>query len=202
MENSQIAAELYREARDPLPSTTTKLIAALASTDASTRHVAAIELAELAPQELTHKALEELVDTLARLENMERPPLVDEYSEMAATVLTEPDDWRDLGQSIVLAFAKLQCGQADCLIPRLIEFWSYDGQFYELAHALITLAFPITDLPMEKRNLSGVQYRVLQALTQNTEIWLSDSAWVARLPRHGLPLSRDATFEFLGYTVW
>src|SRR5262249_26361120 len=147
--------------------------------------VAAIELAKLDAERLPEQSIRELLNTLARLEYLERLPLEDEYSEATAT----EEDCKSLGQEIVLAFAALHCGQADYVIPRLLEFWSFDSQFYELAHAMLALAFPVTSVRVEKGALSGVQCRILKALVAESAIWCSDGYWPGTLSKRGLPQS-------------
>jgi hypothetical protein len=198
MDYRRQAAELYQSAAHPSPTTLDSLVEALAAPDALVRHVAGIELAKLDPNRLPEKSIRELLDTLARLEYLERLPLEQEYAE--ATVNEGDSKW--LGQEIVLAFAALHCSQADYVIPRLLEFWSFDSQLYELAHAMLALAFPVTSTRVEKEALSGVQYRILQALVVESAIWCSDGYWAGVLSKHGLPQSRDEVFCLLGYQVW
>jgi hypothetical protein len=169
---------------------------ALPAPESLVRHVAAIELAKLDPERVPERSLRELLDTLARLEYLERLPIEAEYSEATAT----DGDCCFLAQEIVLAFAALRYGQADYVIPRLLEFWSFDIQFYELAHALLALAFPRTRSPVEKAALTRVQQRILQALVARDALWRSDGYWPELLSEHGLPLSRDDVFR-LAYPV-
>jgi hypothetical protein len=192
------AAELYQAAAHPSPTTPDTLLEALYASEALVRHVAAIELAKIDPERLPEQSLRELLDTLARLEYLERLPLEEEYSQATAT---DEEDGKCVGQEIVLAFAALRCGQADYVIPRLLEFWSFDSQFYELAHAMLALAFPLTRSRIEKEALNGVQYRILQALVAEGAIWGSDASWSSALTAHGLPQSRDEVSRLLGYRV-
>jgi hypothetical protein len=189
------ATELYREAAHPLPTTRDALVAALSDPETLVRHMAAIELAKLDPQRLPEQSIHELLDTLARLEYLERLPLEEEYAQVTET----DDDCKCLGQEIALAFAALPCGQADYVIPRLLEFWSFDSQFYELAHAMLALAFPVTSTRVEKESLSRLQYRILQALVSEEAIWRSDGFWPGALSAHGLPQTRIQVYRLLGY---
>jgi hypothetical protein len=195
MDYRQLAADLYRAASHPSSATPDDLAEALSAPEALVRHVAAIELAKLDPERLPEQSIRELLDTLARGEYLERLPLEAEYSEVTST----EEDCKGLGQEIVQAIAALHCGQADYVIPRLLEFWSFDSQFYELAHAMLALAFPVTGSPVEKGKLSGVQKRILQALVEEKEIWRGDGFWPDALSEHGLPQSRDEVYRLLGY---
>jgi hypothetical protein len=197
MDSRRLAAELYRGAAHPTSTTCDTLAQALSAPEALVRHIAAIGLARLDPRRLPEQSVRELLDTLARLEYLERLPLAEEYAEATAT----DEDCASLGQEIVLAFAALHCGQAEFVIPRLLEFWSFDSQFYELAHAMLALAFPVTSSCVEIGALSRVQYRILQALVVEGAIWHSDANWPGALSEHGLPKNRDDVYRLLGYQV-
>jgi hypothetical protein len=159
--------------------------------------VAAIELAKRWPGDLPEASIRELLDTLARDEYFEPSPLEDDYAEATAT----EEDCGALGQDIVLAFAHLGCGQADFVIPRLLEFWSFDSQFYELGHAMLALAFPPSDRMVVEESLSGRQRRIVQALLAQPMIWDSDMTWGEALIRYGLPRTRGEMFCLLGYRL-
>ena len=98
-----------------------------------------------------------------------------------------------------MAFAKLSCGQADFVIPRLLEFWSFDCEFYELGHALLSLSFPPSDRAVDPDTLSGRQQRVLEALVAQPLIWRNDGPWGSTLARYGLPLTLSKMLKFRGY---
>ncbi len=132
------AAELLRLATTSPKIESEMLIRALADPSPLVRHVAAVELARHSPDQLPEASILELLDTLSDLEYSRKPTIAAEYEEVTAT----EDDSNDLGQDIVLAIASLRCGQADFAIGRLLEFWSFRTQFYELAHALLALGFP------------------------------------------------------------
>jgi len=174
------------------------LIQALSDQDALVRHVAAIELAQLAPSRLPESSIRELLDTLGRLEYFEKLAIEEEYFEVTAT----ENDFLTLDQQIVVAFCALNCGQADYVVARLLEFWSFDSQFYELGRALLALTFPSSNLPIRREELNNRQYRVLQALVAETEIWTSDATWPRTLAKHGLPQNRGSVRELLKYRQW
>lgn len=196
MDYRQRAAELYHDCARPSASVQDALSQALSAAEPLVRHVAAIELAKLNPELLSEQSIREMLETLAKLEYLERLPIEDEYAEATAT----EEDSKCLGQEIAIALASLRCGQANFVIPRLLEFWSFDCQFYELAHAMLALAFPVTDSVVEKVELSGVQIRILQALVnESSQIWGSDYYWPDALSKHGLPRSRKDVCALLEY---
>jgi hypothetical protein len=195
MDDRKRAIDLWRGAAGDPPAGCAQLVDALVSQSVLLRHVAAVALANLSPEQLPESSIRELLSTLARLEYLERPAIAAAYAEVTAM----EDDSHDLGQDIVVALAALRCGQADFAIPRLLEFWSFDSQFYELAHALLALAFPLTEVRVVKDSLTGVQYRILQALVATGTIWASDATWPACLTARGLPASRAGVFQLLGY---
>lgn len=180
MDYRQRAAELYRDAVQPTPDTRKWLVRSLSDAEPLVRHVAAIALAKCWPEQRPERSIRELLDTLAQLEYLEKPRIESEYAEASDT----GEDCESLGQEIVRAFAELRCGQAEYMIPRLLEFWSFDSQFYELAHAMIALAFPITDGRVDPKSLGGVQYRILQALAAGLAIWSKREGSCPPAPRH------------------
>jgi hypothetical protein len=191
MDNSQQVVTLLRS-----DSSVAELLSSLVHNDALVRTVAGIQLANRFPDQLPESSIRELLDTLARLEYFDELAVAAEYGDITATEL---DDFHDLGQDIVLAFQSLRSGQADFAIYRLLEFWSFDEQFYELAHAMLALAFPLTDSCPEPSSLSGLQKRILQALVKTEPIWRSDMSFGDTLVSHGLPESRQDMRQYLGY---
>jgi hypothetical protein len=189
------AAELFRQTRNSKRDTPARLVRALADTELMVRQVAAIELARKWPARLPDAAVRELLETLARLMYGEGRSLDIDYEEATAT----EDDSGALAQDIVLALANLRCGQAGFAIPRLLEFWSFSHPFYELGHALIALAFPVSKSKAVVPRRLGMQYQVLQALVVAEDIWQFDGDWSALLKSRGLPTTRKAMYKFLGY---
>ena len=196
MSTHERAADLFQEATQPSLATRERLIQSLTDSDALVRHIAAIGLSRSWPDQLPEAAIRELLETLARLEYLERLPIADGYVAATAT----EDDCGDLGNDIVTAFTDLGCGQADFVIPRLLEFWSFDPQQYEFGHALIALAFPRTRDEVVSSRLTGVQQRVLQATVRQEGIWLGDPYWPPALADRGLPTSNEGVRRLLGYT--
>jgi hypothetical protein len=189
------AAKLFRGCTQPRPGVRARLSKGLADPHPLVRHVAAIELAKWWPGDLPEASIRELLETLARDEYYEPSPFEDDYAEATAT----EEDCGFLGQDIVVAFAHLEYGQADFVIRRLLEFWSFDCQFYELGHAMLALAFPPSDRTLLKENLSGLQQRILQGLVAQAMIWNCDMNWKEALVQHGLPETLHERFSLLGY---
>jgi hypothetical protein len=196
MKNIERAAELFRDATQLIPGIRERLFQAIADHDPLIRLVAAIQIASRWPEELPETSVGEVLELLARDEYFEQFPFQEEYT--AATTTEETCGL--LGQDIVGAFAHLKCGQADFVIPRLLEFWSFDSQFYELGHIMLSLAFPSSDRVVVITELSGLQRRILQALIAQPNIWINDMMWSQALIQHGLPCTRSEMIRLLGYS--
>ena len=161
------------------------------------RHVAAIELAKRWPADLPEQSIRELFETLTREEYKEPSPIEEEYASVTST----EDGGGCLGQDIVrrtFAVPWVRAGENTC-VPHLLEFWSFDPQFYELGEALLALAFPAAPAGANREHLTGVQRRVLEAFLRNQEIWFSDLNWPRLLAARGLPGRLDEMQLFLGY---
>ena len=189
------AAEIFQVANQNARGARQRLLKGLKDRDPLVRQVSAIELAKRWPEELTEASIRELLETLGRDEYLEPSPFDDDYVEATAT----EEDSGSLGQDSVVAFAHLSYGQADFVIPRLLEFWSFDCEFYELGDALLALSFPPSDRLDDFETLSGRQQRVLEALVAQPLIWQNDGTWRSTLARYGLPLTLSKMLKFLGY---
>ena len=189
------AAELIQVANQDARGARQRLLKGLKDRDPLVRHVSAIELAKRWPGELTEASIRELLETLGRDEYLEPSPFDDDYTEATAS----DEDSGELGQDIVVAFAHLSCGQADFVIPRLLEFWSVDCEFYELGDALLALSFPPSNQVVDPNTLSGRQERVVEALVAQPLIWRNHGTWRGTLARYGLPLTLSKLLKFLGY---
>lgn len=190
------AAKIFQDARCNGAGIHRELTDALSDPSPLVRHVAAIELAQRWPDELPERIIREMLDTLGRDEYFDPPPFESDYAEATAT----DKDCGCLGQDIVVAFSYLACNQAEFVIPRLLEFWSFDSQFYELAHALLALAFPrSTSRIPSKNHLTGVQRRILTALIAQPTIWGRDMTWKEHIARYGLPDTLSELRKFMGY---
>jgi hypothetical protein len=190
------AATLFRDAARPGRGVRKRLVQSLSDPEPLVRHVAAIALAQRWPDQLPETVIRELLDTLARLEYLERLPIEDEYSAATAT----EEDCGYLANDIVVAFTQLACGQADFVIPRLLEFWSFDPQQYDFGHALLALTFPRTRKKVVGSRLTGVQQRVLEAAVRQDDIWQGDAFWPPALAAHGLPRTNEGMRRLMGYT--
>lgn len=189
------AAELFRSSANAGKKMRQQLLEAISDSSALVRHVAAVRLADRWASDLPENAIRELLDTLGRLEYLERLPIDDDYRAATDT----GDDCSDLGNDIVRSFTHLKCGQADFVVHRLLEFWSFDVQQYEFGHALIALTFPKFTRKVKAEDLSGIQRRVLQAAIRQGAIWTGDGFWRETLRAHGLPGSQAEVRKLLGY---
>jgi hypothetical protein len=197
MSEQDRAGELFRNSGTSAQGVRERLLDALSDSSALVRHVAAIRLADGWPTDLPEKAIRELLDTLGSLEYHEPVAIQDDYR--AATDTGEEDTCPDLGNDIVRAFTYLQCGQANFVIHRLLEFWSFDVQQYDFGHALIALSFPKSDRKVDGENLSGIQRGVLKAVIRQEDIWSGDGYWKKTLRTHGLPENQTGVRKLLGY---
>ena len=107
----------------------------------------------------------------------------------------------DLQADVVIALSYLPNGSADGVIPAMIQYFGADPQFYELAHALLALSFPITSTKCDDSFISGnMQRDVVSALLRNHAIWNLDMTFSQRLAERGLPTTRDDVVKLFGYT--
>ncbi|MFO1042618.1 MAG: hypothetical protein U0941_12570 [Planctomycetaceae bacterium] len=196
--NRELAMKLFQMASQGARGTRQKLLDGVKDRDPLVRHVSAIELARKWPKELTEASIRELLETLARDQYGEPSPFDDDYTEVT-TPHDEDEDGGELGQDIVVAFSHLNCGQAGFVIPRLLEFWSFGCEFYELGDAMLALSFPTSDSAVDSNSLSGLQENVLEALIAQPRIWENHSSWKNTLARYGLPRTLAKMRKFLGY---
>ena len=116
--------------------------------------------------------------------------LADQYSEMTI-------DGNDLQQDTVLAFANLPNGTADWIVWDLIRYFVSDTQFYELAHAMLALAFPVSPSVDDLFVRGNMQRDVLSTIINNKAIWRSDMTIAGRLAERGLPTDRDGVAKLI-----
>jgi Domain of unknown function (DUF4262) len=109
--------------------------------------------------------------------------LSDQYSDAI--------DGNELQQDIVLAMRYLRSCDVTELIPALIGYFKEDDQFYELGHAMISLAFPRKRSTVSSEALTDMQREVLTALTGTDAIWSSDGTLAALLKVRGLPTTKS-----------
>ncbi|WP_145054893.1 hypothetical protein [Lignipirellula cremea] len=120
-----------------------------------------------------------------------------DYSDLSHDYLVASDGC-DLQQDIAIALSHLPSGAADWIVSDLVRFFASDPQFYELAHALLALAFPPTATDVEDVFVHGdMQQDVLAALIRNEEIWRSDMTFRDRLTQYGLPTHREGVTRLI-----
>ncbi len=121
--------------------------------------------------------------------------LEDSFEDLADQYSDSTEDADDLQQDAVLAIAQLPDGRALELVPDLIQFLDEDSQFYELAHALVAIAFQPTS--SSSSAVDDVQRKVLAAIIANDDIWTLDGTFAERLKQRGLPQTRDEVERLL-----
>ena len=124
----------------------------------------------------------------------------DDYESLAYQYSKTTDDGNDLQQDTVLAFANLPNGTADWIVCDLIRYFDTDTQFYELAHAMLALAFPTASNVDDLFVRGNMQRDVLSAIINNEAIWRSDMAIADRLAERGLPRDRDSVTKLMAST--
>jgi hypothetical protein len=115
-----------------------------------------------------------------------------EYDELSSEYLESTDDANDLQQDTVLALSCLPCGAADSLVPELIAYFDSDDEFYELAHAIVSLAFPLSSSQSERLVLVRMQRDVLGAILRNDGVLENDLTFADHLIARGIPTDRVA----------
>lgn len=124
----------------------------------------------------------------------------DDYDALAHKYAKTTDDGNDLQQDTVLAFANLSNGSADWIVCDLIRYFDTDAQFYELAHAMLALAFPASSTADDLFIRGNMQRDVLSAMINNEPIWRSDMTIADRLAKRGLPTDRDGLTNLMAST--
>jgi hypothetical protein len=114
--------------------------------------------------------------------------LEDEYDILDDQYTDATDGEDNLQQDVVIAISQLPFGLANDLVSDLITFFESDPQFYELAHALLAITFPITSGMVVLENDS--QQDVLAAILANDDIWSCDAMFADCLKQRGLPNER------------
>jgi hypothetical protein len=180
----------------------------ISNPDSVIRHVAAVQLIDHYPKEVPESVIAELLATLQKVSRASAgsDPLHDGYLEATAS----EDDWRDLGQDIAQAFAKLPANPASSAIVPLVQIWqeSAGRSFYEAVLAAIALAFPVSAVPVSLSSLNTAQRSVLCALVSDQKRGIlrrrvSDAIWTLclntdpMLVERGLPTSKATMQVFL-----
>lgn len=123
-----------------------------------------------------------------------------EFDELSDVYSDITDDASDLQQDIAIAISHLPVGSADWIVPDLISYFDSDDQFYELAHAMVSLSFPLSTT-LDPQLLAGrMQYAVLNAMVRNKDIWECDMTLADQLAARGLPVSRESIAELASHS--
>lgn len=172
---------------DAAPDPAAVFRAGLTHRDPLLRHVSAIRLSELQPDALPLFTIIHLWMTLNNCCYGFRK--VTPIAEAYAAVMPG----RDLKLDIVRCIGQLRYSQFDrseLLIQRLMLYFSEDPNCYELAHAMLTVAFPKCAATLETSQITGLQHEVLRALTSNNQIWFADNELSHQLQERGIPTDR------------
>jgi hypothetical protein len=110
-------------------------------------------------------------------------------------------DGNDLQQDVVCALPHLVGFDASKLVPELLGYFRNDCQFYELAHAIVSLVFPKKRSAVTPDTLNDLQKTVLTEIAGSDPIWRNDGEFAALLKRRGLPITQSKTRQLLNRTV-
>lgn len=160
----------------------------LENPDYLVRYISSIRLCDLQPGRLTQLAIGTLFLTLNETfrEHGRPMPIEEAYASVC--------DGADLQQDTVCALANLNHDQYDramVYVPRFIDPFAQDRQFYELGHLMLSMAFPMSHVPVRSSDTTPTQKAVLIALLENDAIWLHDGDWPMMLESVGLPTTQD-----------
>ncbi len=107
----------------------------------------------------------------------------------------------DLQQDVVCALPHLVGFDASELIPELLGYFRNDCQFYELAHAIVSLVFPKKRSAVANDTLNDLQRTVLAEIAGSDPIWRSDGDFATLLKRRGLPITQSTTRQLLNRSL-
>ncbi len=110
-------------------------------------------------------------------------------------------DGNDLQQDVVCALPHLVGFDASELIPELLGYFRNDCEFYELAHAIISLVFPKKRSAVAPDLLNDLQRTVLTEISGSDPIWRCDGDFATLLKRRGLPITQSKTRQLLNVTL-
>lgn len=110
-------------------------------------------------------------------------------------------DGNDLQQDVVLALRYLRSRDVTDLAQALIGYFKDDDQFYELGHAMITLAFPRKRSTISPETLTDLQRDVLTSLNEKDAIWKYDGDLPALLKNRGLPITQSKSRQLVTNSI-
>lgn len=113
----------------------------------------------------------------------------------------EATDGNDLQQDVVLAMQNLRPGNTAELVHELIGYFKDDDQFYELGHAMISLAFPKRRSTISPETLTDLQRDVLTSLIEKDAIWKCDGDLPALLKNRGLPITKSKSRQLVTNSI-
>jgi hypothetical protein len=110
-------------------------------------------------------------------------------------------DGNDLQQDVVLAIQYLRSRDVTELVQALIGYFKDDDQFYELGHAMISLAFPRKRSTISPETLTDLQRDVLTSLNEKEAIWKCDGDLPALLKSRGLPTTKSKSRQLVTNSI-
>jgi hypothetical protein len=110
-------------------------------------------------------------------------------------------DGNDLQQDVVLAMQFFRGRDVTELVQELIGYFNGDDQFYELGHAMISLAFPKKRSAISPETLTDLQRDVLTSLNEKAAIWECDGELPALLKSRGLPTTKSKSRQLVTKSI-
>ena len=110
-------------------------------------------------------------------------------------------DGNDLQQDVVIAMQYLRSRDVTELVRTLMGYFKHDDQFYELGHAMISLAFPRKRSTISPETMTDLQRDVLTSLNDNDAIWKCDGDLPALLKSRGLPITKSKSRQLVANSI-
>ena len=110
-------------------------------------------------------------------------------------------DGNDLQQDVVIAMQYLRSRDLTELVQALMGYFKDDDQFYELGHAMISLAFPRKRSTISPETLTDLQRDVLTSLNEKDAIWKCDGDLAALLKSRGLPTTKSKSRQLVTNSI-
>ncbi len=124
-------------------------------------------------------------------------PKYDKLSEQYCDAM----DGNDLQQDVVIAMQYLRSRDVTELVRALMGYFKDDDQFYELGHAMISLAFPRKRSIVSPETMTDLQRDVLTSLNDNDAIWKCDGDLPALLKSRGLPITKSKSRQLVTNSI-
>ena len=123
------------------------------------------------------------------------------YDDKLSDQYCDAMDGNDLQQDVVIAMQYLRSRDLTELVQALMGYFKDDDQFYELGHAMISLAFPRKRSTISPETLTDLQRDVLTSLNEKDAIWKCDGDLAALLKSRGLPTTKSKSRQLVTNSI-